>query len=188
MDQLIYGFFNFIGSLLCHQIPERTLVIWGRPLPVCARDTGIYTGFAVCMVYLALKRRYRADRMPRLNIAVIMCVLMIPMMADAASAYAGMRETNNLIRLLTGMFFGTALPVFLIPSKNFKPQGVNGTEPIKGIWEMLSLYSAAAAVTMAAYIGLIPPLLISAWSIAAAVLFLCGICVAAAKSLGFKRG
>ena len=110
MDELIYGFFNFMGSLFCHQIPERTLTIGGRLLPLCARDTGIYTGFAVCMIYLVIKGRYRADKMPKLNITIIMCTLMFPMMFDAVSAFSGMRETNNLIRLLTGVFWsGTAV-------------------------------------------------------------------------------
>jgi uncharacterized membrane protein len=35
-----------LGSLLCHQQPERSFSLSSVPLPVCARCTGIYTGAA----------------------------------------------------------------------------------------------------------------------------------------------
>ena len=35
-----------IGSLICHQLPERSFHLWGAQLPVCARCTGIYAGAA----------------------------------------------------------------------------------------------------------------------------------------------
>ena len=33
-----------IGSLVCHQLPERSYHLWTAQLPVCARCTGIYFG------------------------------------------------------------------------------------------------------------------------------------------------
>jgi hypothetical protein len=36
-----------IGSLVCHQLPERSFHLWTRQLPVCARCTGIYVGAAI---------------------------------------------------------------------------------------------------------------------------------------------
>lgn len=37
----------FVGSLVCHQKPERSFVLFGARLPVCARCTGIYLGAAL---------------------------------------------------------------------------------------------------------------------------------------------
>src|SRR6266540_2695250 len=48
----IYG----VGSLVCHQRPERSFHIWGAQLPVCARCAGIYAGAAVAAVAAALVR------------------------------------------------------------------------------------------------------------------------------------
>jgi hypothetical protein len=39
-----------IGSVVCHQKPERSFHLWGAQLPVCARCTGIYVGAALAVV------------------------------------------------------------------------------------------------------------------------------------------
>jgi uncharacterized membrane protein len=36
-----------IGSLVCHQLPERSFYFWGAQMPVCARCAGLYLGAAV---------------------------------------------------------------------------------------------------------------------------------------------
>src|SRR6185295_1848536 len=33
-----------VGSVICHQLPERSFHLWAAQLPVCARCTGIYAG------------------------------------------------------------------------------------------------------------------------------------------------
>jgi len=38
-----------LGGLLCHQRPERSFVLFGAQLPVCARCAGIYAGAALTM-------------------------------------------------------------------------------------------------------------------------------------------
>jgi hypothetical protein len=40
---LIVGVYG-IGSLICHQLPERSYHLWAVQMPVCARCTGIYVG------------------------------------------------------------------------------------------------------------------------------------------------
>ena len=40
---LIVGVYG-IGSLICHQLPERSYHLWAAQMPVCARCTGIYFG------------------------------------------------------------------------------------------------------------------------------------------------
>jgi uncharacterized membrane protein len=45
-----------IGSLVCHQRPERSFHIWGAQLPVCARCTGIYAGAALAAVTAVIVR------------------------------------------------------------------------------------------------------------------------------------
>jgi len=46
-----------IGSLVCHQRPERSFYIWGHQMPVCARCTGIYAGAAFVAMMLPLASR-----------------------------------------------------------------------------------------------------------------------------------
>ena len=40
---LILGVYG-IGSLVCHQLPERSYQLWTAQMPVCARCAGIYFG------------------------------------------------------------------------------------------------------------------------------------------------
>src|SRR5215510_4200237 len=39
-----------VGSLVCHQLSERSFHVWGAQLPVCARCTGLYTGAAAAAI------------------------------------------------------------------------------------------------------------------------------------------
>ncbi len=56
----VYG----IGSLICHQLPERSYRLWTAQMPVCARCAGIYFGAAIAAIALTaapLKRRPTDD-------------------------------------------------------------------------------------------------------------------------------
>jgi uncharacterized membrane protein len=39
---LFLAFIFSVGSVICHQLPERSFFLDGRQLPVCARCTGLY--------------------------------------------------------------------------------------------------------------------------------------------------
>ncbi len=108
-DSLIQAF-NFVGHLVCHQIPDRTLWIGGLPLPVCARDTGIYIGFFIGYILLSIRRK-NAYGPPNLWATLFMVT---PMILDAVTQFIGLRVSTNVVRLLTGLWFGTALSPFLV--------------------------------------------------------------------------
>jgi peptidoglycan/LPS O-acetylase OafA/YrhL len=56
-------FFTYaIGSLICHQRPERSFRLAGSQLPVCARCTGIYAGAALTALFAVIGRRGREER------------------------------------------------------------------------------------------------------------------------------
>ena len=82
-------------------------------MPVCARDTGIYAGIFTSFAYLAATRRLNAQRPPGLGTATAMAAMMAPMMFDGILSYTGLIETNNTIRLFTGLFFGLPIPIRL---------------------------------------------------------------------------
>jgi len=48
-----------IGSIVCHQLPDRSFYLLGRQLPVCARCTGIYVGAAVVALIAAVVARLK---------------------------------------------------------------------------------------------------------------------------------
>ena len=52
---LIVGVYG-IGSLVCHQLPERSYHLWTAQMPVCARCAGIYFGAVLGAVASAFRR------------------------------------------------------------------------------------------------------------------------------------
>ena len=48
-----------IGSLICHQLPNRSFYFWGAQLPVCARCTGLYVGASVAALVATRMARVR---------------------------------------------------------------------------------------------------------------------------------
>jgi uncharacterized membrane protein len=104
-----------IGFGICHQIGERSLSFGGRVLPVCARCTGIFLGFAVCLTVLLVAYRGRPPRYPSWPKIAFLVLLFVPTTVDAVTSYAGLRESGNAIRMVTGALAGTAIAALLLP-------------------------------------------------------------------------
>jgi uncharacterized membrane protein len=51
-----------VGSLLCHQLPERSFHFRGAQLPVCARCVGLYVGAAAAAIGAVGMRRFTQRR------------------------------------------------------------------------------------------------------------------------------
>lgn len=135
--EIISRIYCFIGGLVCHQIPERTIFIDGMPLPLCARDTGIYLGVFIALIYCIVRGKLKSDRVPSTRISVLLALLMIPMMIDAVTSYVSMRQTDNIIRLVTGIFFGMPIVLFLIPAANYKVYEMNKLKVIDGLFDLI---------------------------------------------------
>jgi uncharacterized membrane protein len=107
----IIWLFNFIGSLVCHQRPDRTLWVGGHYLPVCARCTGAYLGFILSYALLPFLSRKNARGPPNLFISLI---LTLPLWVDSIGQALGFWSSTNDARLITGLFFGIALAPLLV--------------------------------------------------------------------------
>lgn len=116
---MLERFFHYLGYGLCHQLPERSFFAGGFQLPVCARDTGIYTGFALSLGVIALlERGRRPTSLPRTWLLAIGGAGVLAMIIDGVTSYAGLRETTNALRLATGLAAGWALPLVVVPMLN----------------------------------------------------------------------
>jgi len=110
---------HWLGYGLCHQLPERSFFGGGLQLPVCARDTGIYLGFVLSLLVMALidRGRRRSD-LPGWPVMVLGGAMVAIMAWDGITSYAGLRSTTNDIRLVTGLLTGWALPLIVTPLVN----------------------------------------------------------------------
>ncbi|MBO3840535.1 MAG: DUF2085 domain-containing protein, partial [Candidatus Brockarchaeota archaeon] len=88
----IIGIFNFIGSLVCHQRPDRTLWIGGNYLPVCARCTGAYLGFLLGYVLIPFLSNKKAKGPPNLYISFIFT---LPLWVDSLGQVFGFWSSTN---------------------------------------------------------------------------------------------
>lgn len=96
------------GSYICHQKPERSFKIGNTPFPVCSRCTGIYLGaFTYFAVVYWVYVQYNW-------VTIFMaCLMRIPSFMDGLTQLYLPRESNNLLRFLTGILAGIGLGIMV---------------------------------------------------------------------------
>jgi len=148
-------FFTYAAAAVCHGLPERSLAAGGAPLPFCARCAGLYIGVFAAFIYLCVKKRLNGDALPG-PLFIFAAVTMAPLMIDGATSYAGLRESGNMMRLITGALFGTALPAPLVLAANFAPERGGENRIIKNFREYGFILAAAAVAGYLFYVGAVP--------------------------------
>jgi len=109
MGELVYSVFRPI----CHQIDERSLMLFGEPLAVCARCSGIYFAFLLgTLLYPAVRRIDNPVMPPRW----LLLVALLPMLADVIPGMIGIHDVSILTRVITGGIFGLVLPFVILPA------------------------------------------------------------------------
>jgi uncharacterized membrane protein len=104
----IYQGFSFV----CHQIPERSFFIAGHPFAVCARCTGLYTGFTVATVAYPLVRSLRQTEAPARKWLFLAAA---PLAIDFAVGYFGIWENTHSSRFATGALLGAVAVLYVMP-------------------------------------------------------------------------
>lgn len=111
------------GFGICHQIHTHSFVIGGHQLPLCARCTGIYLGAIVGLVLLA-RLRSRSVRLPSGAMLPVLGLFFVAMVADGLNSTAqaigpaGLWDTNNITRIVTGALSGLSVSFFFFPMFN----------------------------------------------------------------------
>lgn len=95
--QKLMRYFRLIFG--CHQLRERSFIINGKQLPLCSRCLGVYGGL---LLSIPIALFYPLN----FHVAIL---LMLFMIIDGETQFLGLRESNNYIRLFTGLFFSYGL-------------------------------------------------------------------------------
>ena len=124
---------------LCHQLPVRSLFGGAYQVPVCARDTGIYIGFVASFAVICLlSRGRRPSGAPPIWLIAFALALISLMVVDGVTSYAGLRATTNETRLITGLFAGYGLALFIVPLLNGQLWRVHDAgRPLERFWQAL---------------------------------------------------
>jgi uncharacterized membrane protein len=105
-------FFYYFFSHFCHQRPERSFFLFGKQLPVCARDVSLYAAAFVSSLLYPKLRPICSTTMPSILYLVL---FLFPMAFDGGTQLLGLRESTNLLRCITGILAGLIAPFFVIP-------------------------------------------------------------------------
>ena len=93
-----------VFDYICHRKPERSFFYKGRQFPVCARCTGFYiTGIASIILINFYPVPYS------LTTLLIGIILLIPCAIDGFTQLFEMRESNNMLRFITGLLGGVGI-------------------------------------------------------------------------------
>jgi uncharacterized membrane protein len=105
-------------SYTCHQLPERSWFIFGQQMAFCQRDLAMY------MAILAAGIAYGATGRSRAGISLrLYLVLAGPMAIDGTTQLFGLRESDGLLRTITGLLFGWSSVWMIYP---FIQRGMDG--------------------------------------------------------------
>lgn len=100
-----------IGSVVCHQLPNRSFHLWGRQLPVCARCLGIYAGAAVmAMASFIRLKPWRLQRAPVWFVALAG----LPTIATLVFEWTTGIMPSNSIRAAAGFVLGGTVAVLIV--------------------------------------------------------------------------
>jgi len=99
-------------SLICHQLSERSLFLFGYPLSVCSRCAGIYAGFLAGLIVYPFIRSLDCASMPHRRYLLL---ALLPISIDFAGGLLGVFENTTLSRAVTGLLLGATSSFYLLP-------------------------------------------------------------------------
>jgi uncharacterized membrane protein len=110
---------RLLFRLMCHGRAERCLELFGVPMPICARCTGIYIGvLAGLAAFFAVKQAMAVSEKACRSIAM---VALVPLAIDGLSQLTGLRESTNGLRMATGLIAGLAFGLWILSVAEDRP-------------------------------------------------------------------
>jgi uncharacterized membrane protein len=103
-----------ISSTFCHNLPERTYVVGGHALLLCARCTGVYLGLALGLAWALATPLRRAAAVPRRAVWICVVVIVLFALLGFGRLY-GLVDLGRPARVALGLYFGAALGVMVWP-------------------------------------------------------------------------
>ena len=94
----------------CHQLSNRSFFLHGRQFHICARCTGIFIGLLLSPILVIINYKIAVYLFPLGAIFIL---------TDWLTQSMKLRESNNILRLVSGLFFGFTFLSFAIFIVNF---------------------------------------------------------------------
>ena len=144
----------FLGSTVCHQLPERSYIFEGFQMPLCARCIGIHFGFILSTLFFLTGSRRFASGLPGTKQMIVLGAIMSFFLVDAGLSYSGISTSDNLRRTLSGLSLGVPFPfviypllnTILFPARNPRVMLLN---PLDWVW-LAGLFGLGAVLILSA--------------------------------------
>lgn len=173
---------------VCAQI--HNVELGGAQLPLCARNTGIYSSFLITLIYLWAIGRARAAKLPPWPITGALALFVAIMAVDGFNSMLRdmflphLYTPRNDLRTLTGIGMGTAMAVMITLILNLAlRRNADDSQRVIGSWPELGGALLLNLLVLAAIYGNIGvmywPIAIIAWLGIVGVLFCVNMLVAA---------
>jgi uncharacterized membrane protein len=109
LNSIAKPIFNAL-HFMCAQIPSHSFYIFGHQLGFCARNFAIYASmFIGCLIFVLSKKRMRGIPW------WLWILMMLPMAWDGTTQMFGWRESDWILRVVTGTLFGAGNIWFALP-------------------------------------------------------------------------
>ncbi|HLE16253.1 MAG TPA: DUF2085 domain-containing protein [Anaerolineales bacterium] len=143
----LLGKADAIGYAVCHRIDLRSFHIGERPLPLCARCSGMYLGAVLGLIFLVVRGR-RAGTPPK-KILLVLGVMVVVFVVDGLNSFLSLfpgfpslYTPSNTIRLITGTWMGLVIAAVLMPAFNETAWQDRDPRPAIGNFRSLGLLIA----------------------------------------------
>ena len=142
----LMGKADAIGYSVCHRIDLRSFHLGDRPLPLCARCSGMYLGALLTLIYYTLIRP-RAGLYPNRRIVAVFVLFGFVWALDGLNSYMHLFPSaphlyrpSNTLRVITGSLIGVALATLVYPVFNQTMWREWKHEPVlRSLWELMKL-------------------------------------------------
>ena len=115
-----------IGSVICHQRPERSFQLFAAQLPVCARCTGIYVGAALAAIGFVVRPLGVDGSSPAARIGArrVLVLAVLPSVATLVFEWSTGVMPAHWVRALSGAPIGAAVAWIVCRATPARPAGM----------------------------------------------------------------
>ncbi|MBN2073042.1 MAG: DUF2085 domain-containing protein [Actinobacteria bacterium] len=99
-------------------MPERSFTSGNFYMPLCARCTGIYSGFLLSLIFIIILERTVKGKFPSIKMVMISVGGILVMGAEAVLSTFLIIESFGTVRFITGFMAGWFIAYLLLPLKN----------------------------------------------------------------------
>lgn len=155
----LLGKMDAVGYAVCHRAPARSFLLGDRPLPVCARCSGMFLGGLLAMAFVG--RLGRRGDLPDLKTSIFLGLCLAAFALDGVNSFIRvipnlpfLYTSQNWLRLVTGTGVGLGIGILLVPVFNQAIWIDFTNTPSLGSWrELASLLGLSALLVLSLLSG-----------------------------------